>query len=152
MEQFLILEPSTTLNRLPAKQPRENKEKRPKTRFVDPYGVKTRIDRFENRTRELYSCLEDRVLIPTQSRTVNREASEYSNSRPYRIVKGYIPLLHPITCQSRTPCFPGRIYATVTGCLLTWRRFAVRVDSRSGLLPEQRHRRSNHCCGTLLTA
>ena len=67
-------------------------------------------------------------------------------------MKGYIPLLHPITCRSRTPRFPGRIYATITGCLLTWRRFAVRVISRSGLLPEQRHHRSNHCCGTLSTS
>ena len=32
---------------------------------------------------------------------------QYSNSRPYRIVNGYISPPHPITCQLRTPCLPG---------------------------------------------
>ena len=80
--------------------PEKTKNKGPKTRLADPYGVKMRSDWLNNQTRNIYSHLKDRVLIPTRSRTVNRDASEYSNSISYRMVKGYIPLPHPETCRS----------------------------------------------------
>ena len=110
---------------------------RPKPRLEDPCRINMRIDWFEKRTRDLYSHLEDRVLIPTWSRSAYWEASEYSNSRPYRIVNGYVPLPHSIACWSQTPRLSGHIYATVAGCLLTWDQIVVAKSNVFLMMPLQ---------------